>query len=104
MNRAHITETWLFYGISDLYFSFHTDDMVFDYHSAFSGIMALEKHLKAYIIFNRANEFMNIPDGEAKNKIQSIARKCGHNFVTMFSSCDDFVSSDTLKKRKYSGG
>ena len=96
MNKEHIAETWLFYGISDLYFSFHTEDMVFDYHSAFSAIMALEKHLKAFIIYNRANEFEKLQDAKAMKKVQSIARECGHDFSTMLTSCDKFSKSDTI--------
>ena len=98
MDSKHVAETWLFYGISDLYFSFHTEEWVFDYHSAFSGIMALEKHLKAFLLFHRASEFLSLNDKKAKNKIQSIAREYGHDFPKMIASCDTFLASGRLKK------
>jgi hypothetical protein len=98
MDKKHIAETWLFYGISDLYFSFHTDEIVFDYHSAFSAIMALEKHLKAFILFNRGNEFESLQDGKAMKKVQAIARECGHNFPEMLSTCETYISTGAINK------
>ena len=97
MDKKLIAETWLFYGICDLYFSFHTDEIVFDYHSAFSAIMALEKHLKAFILFNRANEFESLLDNEAMKKVQDIARECGHSFPEMLRTCQSYMPSNAIE-------
>jgi hypothetical protein len=106
MDSAYVAETWLFYGVGDLYFSFHSDEWVFDHHAAFFNIMAIEKHLKAYILFKRSSEYSSLTEVDAKKKIQSIARKCSHNFEKMVLSCDEFLGTDRLSQiidRNYDG-
>ena len=106
MNIAHTSETWLFYGMCDLFFALHTEEWVFDYHSAFSGIMALEKHLKATIILSRGNEFSSLEEGRAKAKVQAIAKEYSHNFEKMISSCNEYFGDDqfsNLINQNYDG-
>ena len=100
MDIAHTAETWLFYGICDLYFSFHTQDLVFDNHAAFSGIMALEKHLKGALIFGRGAEFSTLGElkAKAKDKVQSIAKEYGHDFQKMISACNEQFGEDHLNR------
>jgi len=96
MDSKHTAETWLFYGVCDLYFSFHTEDWTFDYHSAFSGIMALEKHLKGALLLHRGSEYSSLEESKAKRKVQSIAKEYGHDFEKMISSCNEYFGNDTL--------
>lgn len=106
MDSRYISETWFFYGACDLYFSFYTEDWTFDYHSAFSAIMALEKHFKGFLLFHRSSEYDQLSDDDAKAKIQSIAREYGHNFEKMATSCGRFLEStelDQLLDQDYDG-
>ncbi len=96
MDSKHTAETWLFYGVCDLYFSFHTEDWNFDYQSAFSGIMALEKHLKGALLLHRGDEYSSLQETKAKKKVQSIAKEYGHDFETMVSRCNEYFGENTL--------
>lgn len=96
MDSKHTAETWLFYGVCDLYFSFHTEDFTFDCHSAFSGIMALEKHLKGALLLRRGDEYSSLQENKAKSKVQSIAKGYGHDFEKMISSCNDYFGGNAL--------
>ena len=96
MSNYHHVETWLFYGISDLYFSFHSEEWVFDYHSAFFAIMALEKHFKAFLIWHRRQEFEGLGVSEAQNKVLEIAKEYSHNFTTMAKKANEYMPNNEI--------
>ncbi|MDK1024087.1 MAG: hypothetical protein QGD92_07635 [Gammaproteobacteria bacterium] len=96
MKTHHHTETWLFYGISDLYFSFHSEEWVFDYHSAFFAIMALEKHLKAFLIWHRKKEYEELGKKEANEKVLKIAKSYGHDFPELAKKADEYLSNNEI--------
>lgn len=98
MSIEHESETWFFYGICDLYFSFHSDEWVFDYHSAFFAIMALEKHLKAYLIYSRKNEFKSLNEKQEMDKALEIARSYSHNFVKMTEEVENLIPNNAFTK------
>ncbi|MFC1335393.1 MAG: hypothetical protein G8D89_02090 [gamma proteobacterium symbiont of Clathrolucina costata] len=96
MDVKDALDTWLFRGISDLYFSFYIDDWVFDYQSAFSSIMGLEKHLKATVIYYKRDKYESLSTNQAKIEIERIARKYGHNFKKMIKVCNECIGSNRL--------
>ena len=98
MSARHQTEAWLFYGACDLYFSFHSEEWVFDYHSAFFAIMALEKHLKACLIYSKTNEFDSLSSKEAFEKAVDIAKSYGHDFPQMAAEVEVFLPDGSFSK------
>jgi hypothetical protein len=98
MDTEFHTETWFFYGICDLYFSFHSEEWVFDYHSAFFSIMALEKHLKAFLIFHKKPKLITLSEDEIKEEVLTIARGYSHDFRKMTREISAIVSSDAFSK------
>ncbi len=98
MSVKHQTETWLFYGACDLYFSFHSEEWVFDYHSAFFAIMALEKHLKACLIYSKEVEFKGLTDSESFGRALDIAKSYGHDFPRMVSDIESVFPGSPFSK------
>ena len=87
MDYKHVVETWLFYGIGDLFFAFHSDDSTFDHHQTFYAIMAVEKHFKALLLYHHRAEYESLSDkgenNQAQKKVQHIARSYSHDFEEM---------------------
>jgi len=98
MNAHHQTEKWLFYGACDLYFSFHSEELVFDYHSAFFAIMALEKHLKGCLIYSKSNEFEGLTEKESFLRAVDIAKSYGHDFPRMATEVEKFLPGGAFSK------
>jgi len=57
LTSGDVAGTWLQRGIADLYFGFHTMGNEFSSQAMFMQIMALEKHLKAVLLFERCADF-----------------------------------------------
>ena len=76
--------TWIFYGLSDLYFgSKNLSNHVYRY-GTFSYIMASEKHLKAVLINNKKDAFELLDTIEEKRKtVDKLVRSYSHNFKDM---------------------
>ena len=83
MDHKHLVETWLYFGIIDLFYSFHWNVGLFDHYRAFFAIMAVEKHFKALILFHRRAEFKSLTEAEGNRKVEQIARKYNHDFRRM---------------------
>ena len=88
MDYKYVIENWLYYGISDLFFAHHLGDHdPFASHRAFYGITSVEKHLKALLLYLRRAKYEHLPDegenSEGRQKVNKIAKKCGHNFTKM---------------------
>ncbi|MEW8440756.1 MAG: hypothetical protein AB2689_21610 [Candidatus Thiodiazotropha taylori] len=98
MGIEHHVETWIFYGACDLYFSFHSEEWVFDYHSAYSAIMALEKHFKACLIFSKENEFQGLDKKASREKAIDIAKSYSHNFPKMAMEVEQLFPDGELTK------
>lgn len=98
MNAKHQTEAWLFYGACDLYFSFHSEEWVFDYHSAFFAIMALEKHLKAFLIHSKASDSKNLGENNSFEKALDIGKSYGHDFPRMANDVEKLFPDNSFSK------
>lgn len=61
-------ETWIRYGISDLYFGRNNQSNDVYRYGTFFYIMAAEKHLKALLIFNKKEQYERIQSIEDKKK------------------------------------
>lgn len=83
MDRYRVARTWLYRGLTDLYFAFDNEDPAFEYNARFSEIMGLEKCLKAVLLFHRAEEYEGLAHTEAREALNAMARKLGHQFERM---------------------
>jgi len=94
MNPQLVAKTWLFYGLTDLYFAFDNDDTAFSDNALFSEIMGLEKIMKAVIIFHHHKEYECMTEGDAKNEINELAKGLGHDFNKMLKDLSQIGLSD----------
>lgn len=83
-----VARTWLKRGIADLYFGFHTMGKEFSAQAMFMQIMALEKHLKAVLLFERRAEFESMSAQDARVAVNSIAKKLSHRFPEMLDEAE----------------
>ena len=86
MDRDRVARIWIYRGLCDLYFAFNCEDMAFEDNERFSEIMGLEKFLKALLLFHRHQEYENLPDPQARAKLNQMAIKLGHDFEGMLKS------------------
>jgi hypothetical protein len=91
MNASVITgdavaSTWLQRGIADLYLGFHLDSPCFGDQAMFMQIMALEKHLKAVLLFEERAQFETLPKEQARQKLNEMAKRLSHKFPKMLDS------------------
>lgn len=88
-------ETWVRYGLSDLYFGSRNQKNDVCRYGIFFYIMAAEKHLKAVLIdANRAN-FDGLTTIESKKAaVDGIARKYSHNFKIMIRDVSTIYERD----------
>lgn len=106
MDIEYYAEKWFFYGICDLYFSFHTEELVFDYYSSFFSIMAFEKHLKAFLIYHKKKELAGLEKEQLRAQVLSIARSYSHNFIKMITDINSLCECEEFSKllqRDYDG-
>lgn len=86
MDRERVAKTWLFRGLSDLFFAFDSDSPVFEDNARFSEIMGLEKILKAVLLYQRHAEYEALPQGEARQRLNKMAMDFGHKFDVMLKT------------------
>ena len=99
MNREIVAKTWLFRGLSDLFFAFDNDDVVFEDNARFNEIMGLEKFLKAALLYQRHAEYESLSRNEAGLKLNKMAMALGHKFDHMLTTLADGGLRDVAKIR-----
>jgi len=105
MQRERVAKIWIFRGLSDLLFAFHSDDVAFENNARFSEIMGLEKILKSALLHSRHAEYEHLPNGAAKKVINQLAAKYGHEFDDMLNSLNVLGVSDIekIKRAEFDG-
>jgi hypothetical protein len=83
LTGADVARMWLYRGIADLYFGFHTMGNEFSAEAMFMQIMALEKHLKAVLLFERRAEYEQLTEDDARRRVNDISKRLGHKFAQM---------------------
>jgi len=91
--------TWLRYGVSDLYFGHaNQSNDVFRY-GTFFFIMAAEKHLKAVLIENNRNKYQDLGDLNDKRKaVEKIAKQYSHKFDKMINEVSAIYQQELGKE------
>lgn len=59
--------------------------------------MGLEKICKSYLLTENSFEYENLKDDEAKEKVDSIARKWRHNLERMINNIKESMGNQTIK-------
>ena len=101
MDYKHVVETWLYYGVGDLFFAHYLNHGSFEHHRAFFGITSVEKHFKALLLYHRRACYENLPDegenSEGQKKVQKIAIEYSHGFVDMVNDIETLIAGCGIK-------
>jgi len=105
MESSLVAKTWIYRGLSDLFFAFECDDWAFEDHERFSEIMGLEKFLKAALLAEMRGEYEGLPNDQAKTLLNKLAMKFGHDFDRMLrdvanAGCGDI---EQIKNTEFDG-
>ncbi len=105
MKRERVAKTWLFRGLSDIFFAFDSDDPAFEDNARFNEIMGLEKFLKAVLLHQRHAEYESLLPEKARHKINSLAIAYGHSFTHMLAELVNLGLRDIeqIKRSDYDG-
>ena len=85
VDRERVACMWLYRGLCDIYFAFTCDDDKFEDYERFMEIMALEKFLKALLLYHESIEKpQSLPNpAEQRIALNALSKKLGHNFEKM---------------------
>ena len=83
MERERVAKTWIYRGLCDLFFAFHNDYPGFADQARFCEIMALEKFLKALLLYKYGEAYESKKDHKARKTINMLAKDLGHDFGDM---------------------
>lgn len=105
MDRERVAKTWLFRGLSDLFFAFDSDNPAFEDNARFSEIMGLEKFLKAVLLYQRHAEYEALALDEARQRLNKMAMDYGHKFNVMLKALTDAGLRDIeqIRRNDYDG-
>lgn len=73
-----LVKRWVWKGLVDFYFAFCIDNHKFYYHARFHELMGMEKFIKGLLIYSQIDELSNMPDQEAIDWSDAIAKSFGH--------------------------
>jgi len=101
-------ETWLFYGLTDLYAALQNQDNDVYEYGTFLFIMAAEKHLKAVLIYEHKSDYDGLSNVKDKKiRIENILkRNYSHDFKSMISRVSEEYQkllNSSFLKAEYSG-
>lgn len=95
LTKEIVVYAWFFSGLRDLFFAFQTDSQ-FRYEP-FLNTMGFEKICKAYLLAENSFEYENLENDEAKQKINSLAKKWGHNLKRMVNKIKKGINDPKLE-------
>ena len=97
MDQKTVTESWIYNGLSDLYFAFECDAPDFEYQERFFEIMGLEKFLKAVMLFHNSSKYEALSNSEAREIVNKLVIEWGHDFKKMIKLVHKFGVNDIEK-------
>jgi len=91
--------TWIRYGLKDLYFGYRNQKDIFYKYGVFFWIMAVEKHLKAILIYANRYEIDKLSTLEKKiNAVDNLAKKYSHDFEKMVKDVSGLLEEEMGEK------
>ncbi len=106
MDRKEVVLAWLLRGIEDYFISFAKFDQSFARYNAFFNAVGFEMVGKAYLLALKFNEYGNLPEQEAKQKIEKIARKYSHKLDKLAKKIERSIGGNAfqaIKAKDYDG-
>ena len=97
ISREEVVVTWYMRALKQLFWAFMCDDLFSD-HKVFHITMGFELVCKAYLLGCSASEYEVLPLQKGKEKIDSMARKIGHDFKKIFERLSECLGEDEVNK------
>ena len=86
LEKARVIQTWTAAGVRDFYISFEFEaERKWHKYSTFFCHQGLEKICKAYIIAESASRWEHLPEDQALDRVQRIAKNLGHDLKTVIN-------------------
>lgn len=98
ISREEVVVTWYMRALEQLFWAFKCSDRPFNNHKVFHITMGLELVCKAYLLGCSASEYEELPLQQGKDKIDSIARKIGHDFEKIFKGLSECLGEEEVNK------
>lgn len=96
MDKQIVVQTWLWRGIEHFYLAFILEENKWRHYQPLFDYMGLEMFCKAYILTERASEYENLNDQALKNKVNEIAKHCGHNLRKMLENINNYIGANKI--------
>lgn len=105
MNCERVAKTWLYRGLSDLFFAFDSDDVAFEDNARFNEILGMEKFLKAVLLYQRHTEYESLTRDEARLMLNKMAVDLGHKFDVMLRKlvAGGLIDIEQIRQHTYDG-
>ncbi len=106
MDRDRVTKAWVWSSLEDLHFAFLISFEPHRPYSIFNKILALEKILKALLLYYSGRLYENLNEKQSEEKIENLAKGYGHKIKEMLEKASNHFgkqSLDNLKKSDFDG-
>lgn len=95
LTKENVICAWFFSGLRDLFFAFQIDSP-FRYEP-FMNTMGFEKICKSYLLAENSFVYENLEDKEVMEKIDSLAKKWGHDLKGMVKNIKNSIVSQAIE-------
>ncbi len=102
MQRDKVTSAWVWSSLEDLHFGFIIGFELHRPYKIFNEILALEKVLKALLLYYSGNQYENLCEEQSKKQIENLAKGYGHKIKKMLKESSDHFGKAALDRLKSS--
>ena len=106
MDRNRVASAWVWSSLEDLHFGFTIDFEPHRPYKIFNEILALEKVLKALLLYYAGNEYENLCEEQSTKEIEELAKGYGHKIKKMLKEASNYFGKaalDSLKSCDFDG-
>lgn len=96
MDKQIVVRTWLWRGIEHFYLAFVLDEGRWRHYQPLFNYMGLEMFCKSYILAEKHSEYESLNEEASKQKIDKIAKGCGHNLREMLNNINQLICGNKI--------
>lgn len=96
MDRGQVAKAWVWSALEDLYFSFSIGSELHRPYKIFNEILALEKVLKALLLYHAGTAYENLCEEQSKKEIGDLAKRYGHKIKEMLKEASEYIGKSAL--------
>lgn len=100
MNRDRVIKAWVWSSLEDLHFGFIISFELHRPYKIFNEILALEKVLKALLLYHAGNQYENLDEKQSEKEIEKLAKGYGHKIKEMLKESSYHFGKESLDRLK----